>query len=227
MTPQQFINRISPDAMDSMRRTRVPASLTIAQAILESSWGESGLTKQANNLFGIKGLGPAGTVYMPTTEYVNGQKITVTASFRAYHSWKESIDDHSRLILEGTLSYPTRYHGVLDADYKTASYEIWRGGYATDPHYPDKLINLIERYELSKFDDQVKEEEAMLEQLKEQVQQLQAQVKQLEEQIPPPDWALPAYEYYKNQIDTPVGTRDFWRTLTVQWRKETGVIVNS
>lgn len=152
MTQQEFIAKIAPAAVADMRKTRVPASLTIAQAILESNWGKSGLTANANNLFGIKGTGPAGSVQMPTTEYVSGKPIKVNAAFRKYNNWAESIADHSALILKGTRDKPTRYHGVLGADYKTACHEIWKGGYATDPAYPQKLIGLIEQYGLAKYD---------------------------------------------------------------------------
>ncbi|RNB91981.1 mannosyl-glycoprotein endo-beta-N-acetylglucosamidase [Brevibacillus fluminis] len=158
MTPQSFITKIAPTAISDMRKTRIPASLTIAQAILESAWGESGLTKKANNLFGIKGTGMAGSVSMPTTEYLGKQAVATTATFRAYCSWDESIADHSALILNGTKDKPTRYHGVLGADYKTACQEIWKGGYATDPAYPRKLISLIEQYDLARFDVVVPEE---------------------------------------------------------------------
>lgn len=172
MVQQDFINRIAPLAMENMHLTDIPASLTIAQAILESNWGRSELTVRANNLFGIKGVGPRGSVTMESREFVQGRWVTVTTAFRAYHSWEESIRDHSDLLLNGTRSNPTRYHGVIGADYRTASYEVWRGGYATDPAYPEKLIQLIEQYGLWKFDEQVKEERRMLEDLKKQVERL-------------------------------------------------------
>ncbi|GED71383.1 hypothetical protein BRE01_50850 [Brevibacillus reuszeri] len=152
MTQQEFIAKIAPAAAEDMRRTRVPASLTIAQAILESNWGKSGLAVNANNLFGIKGTGTAGSVLMPTTEYVNKQPIKTNANFRKYNNWSESIANHSALILNGTRDKPTRYHGVLGVDYKTACYAIKDGGYATDPEYPKKLISLIEQHGLAKYD---------------------------------------------------------------------------
>ncbi|TPG74307.1 mannosyl-glycoprotein endo-beta-N-acetylglucosamidase [Brevibacillus laterosporus] len=152
MKPQDFIDKIAPGAVADMKKTKIPASLTIAQAILESAWGESGLTKQGNNLFGIKGTGPAGVCAMPTKENYNGQWTTITANFRAYNNWGESIADHSKLILNGTRDKPTRYHGVLGADYKTACHAIHKGGYATDPGYPGKLIGLIEKYGLATYD---------------------------------------------------------------------------
>ena len=83
-----FINRIAPMAVRDMQNTRVLASLTIAQAILESGWGESRLAQQANNLFGIK----VGSGW-------NGQSITMNSSqWRAYNSWEDSILDHSNLL---------------------------------------------------------------------------------------------------------------------------------
>lgn len=89
MTQQEFIAKIASAAVADMRRTRVPASLTIAQAILESNSGACGLTVKANNFFGIKGTGPAGSVALPTTEYVNSQPIKTTANFRKYNNWNE------------------------------------------------------------------------------------------------------------------------------------------
>ncbi|NTU28834.1 glycoside hydrolase family 73 protein [Brevibacillus sp. HB1.1] len=152
MTQLEFIAKIAPAAVADMKMTRVPASLTIAQAILESNWGKSGLTQKANNLFGIKGTGTAGHVTMPTKEFLAGKWIMIESNFRAYNSWAESIADHSRLILNGTRDKPNRYHGVLGADYKSACYAIWKGGYATDPDYPGKLVSLIEKYELHEYD---------------------------------------------------------------------------
>lgn len=155
MKQTDFIAKIASAAVEDMKRTGVPASLTIAQAALESSWGESGLTKKANNLFGIKGCGPAGSVKMPTTEYrADGTPYKIEADFRAYHNWSESITDHSALILNGTRDNPKRYHGALNTDFKTACHEISRGGYATDPKYPQLLIGIIEQYGLQRYDKQ-------------------------------------------------------------------------
>ncbi|MGG1879976.1 glucosaminidase domain-containing protein [Paenibacillus cisolokensis] len=133
MNPRDFIDKLAPIATEDMRRYGVPASLTLAQAILESNWGKSGLTQQANNLFGIKGTGPAGSVTMQTTEYRGQTPYRTNAQFRKYNNWQESVADHTKLILNGTKDKPNRYHGVLWADYKTAATEIWKGGYATDP----------------------------------------------------------------------------------------------
>ncbi|WP_152395005.1 glycoside hydrolase family 73 protein [Paenibacillus guangzhouensis] len=159
MDPQQFIARIAPMAVLSMYQTGIPASLTIAQAALESSWGSSSLTVKQNNLFGIKG----GNSSWTTTEYgPDGKPYTIKASFRAYASWQESIDDHAKLLLNGTRDNPTRYRKVVDADYRTAAQAVYQGGYATDPNYPKLLIQLIEQYHLYVYDATSTEEENTL-----------------------------------------------------------------
>ena len=84
--------------MAAQRKYGVPASVTIAQAINESGWGQSTLATRDHNLFGIKGAGPAGSDPLATQEYQNGQLVTSTSSFRVYNSTAESIDDHGNLL---------------------------------------------------------------------------------------------------------------------------------
>ncbi len=149
---QAFIDEIAPGAIDGYREYGILPSLTIAQAILESNWGKSHIE---NNLFGMKaGQGWKGkVVYRKTKEYTGGKWITVTAAFRAYDSFADSVKDHSRLL--ASLS---RYRAVLTAaDYKEAAMRVWQGGYATDPNYPAKLVKIIEAYGLDKYDQQAKE----------------------------------------------------------------------
>ena len=93
---QAFIGEIAPGAVAAQRRYGVPASVTIAQAIVESGWGQSPLATRDHNLFGIKGSGPAGSVPQQTQEYDNGQLVTITKFFRVYHNPAESIDDHGQ-----------------------------------------------------------------------------------------------------------------------------------
>lgn len=155
-TRQQFIQKIAPLAVEDMKKTKIPASLTIAQACLESADGNSGLTQKANNLFGIKGTGPAGSVEMPTKEYVNGKWITVNARFRKYHNWAESIEDHSKLLLNGTTWNRNLYRGAVGVDGKTAAVAVAKAGYATDPQYAQKLIAIMDRYNLYQYDEMAK-----------------------------------------------------------------------
>ena len=153
MTQEQkaFIERVGALAAADMRASGVLASLTIAQAILESGWGKSGLTVKANALFGIKaGRSWKGKVYSAKTQecYDGVTFTTVTALFRAYDSWAESVADHSAL-----LTGAARYKAVIgERDYKTACRAIKAAGYATDPKYPDKLIQIIESYGLTAYD---------------------------------------------------------------------------
>ncbi len=147
---QTFINKIAPLAIKDMGRTGVLASLTIAQAILESNWGKSGLTVKGKALFGIKaGSSWKGkTINMQTGEVFDGKSVTIQANFRAYGSWEESIADHSKLFT--TLA---RYQNLIGVtDYKRACMLVQKDGYATDPKYADKLINIIETYKLYEFD---------------------------------------------------------------------------
>lgn len=153
MTQEQkaFIERVGNLAAADMQKSGVLASLTIAQAILESEWGKSGLTVKANALFGIKaGTNWKGRVYSTKTQecYDGVNFTTVTALFRAYNSWEESVENHSAL-----LTGATRYKAVVgERDYKTACRAIKAAGYATNPNYADKLIQLIESYSLTAYD---------------------------------------------------------------------------
>jgi len=147
-----FIQKIASFAVADMKNTFIPTSLTIAQAALESNWGTSGLTQKGNNLFGIKGKGPAGSCTMLTTEHVKGKDIKVSAEFRAYNNWGESIADHTKLILNGVSWDRNKYKKVIGVDGKTAAQEIQKAGYATDPKYADKLISIMDAYNLYQYD---------------------------------------------------------------------------
>jgi peptidoglycan hydrolase-like protein with peptidoglycan-binding domain len=148
MTQTEFIETIGQAAQADMKRTGILASLTVAQACLESNWGKSGLATKGKNLFGIKGKGPAGSITMPTYEWERGQKIKINAAFRKYNTWAESIADHSALFLR--LS---RYKNLIgEKDYKRACQKVQQDGYATDPKYAANLISMIEKYKLYRFD---------------------------------------------------------------------------
>ena len=150
MTESQknFINTIAPMAVETMKKTGVLASLTIAQAILESGWGKSGLTLTSNNLFGIKGSYNGQSVNYPTKEWVNGQYISTTAQFKKYPSWTESLDDHADLFVR-----LERYHNLLGVtNYKEACRLVKEDGYATSPAYTEALISIIETYHLMDYD---------------------------------------------------------------------------
>lgn len=146
-----FIETISKLAMEDMAKTKILASLTIAQAILESGWGKSGLTVKANNLFGLKGKYNGAFHPSPTKEWRNNHYVDIIGEFKKYPSWKESVDDHSGLFYR--LPQYSNLRGCTD--YKLACKYIKDDGYATSPTYTESLINLIELYQLYLYDEEV------------------------------------------------------------------------
>jgi flagellum-specific peptidoglycan hydrolase FlgJ len=148
MDKQKFINLIKDGAIQAYKKYNILPSLTMAQAILESSWGKSA---PGNMLFGIKWTKDCGygAQLLWTTEFYNGKAQKVQAKFRKYKNFAESILDHAQLLLL------TRYKPVREAkSYKEACTQIQKCGYATDPKYADKLIALIEANNLQLYDVQ-------------------------------------------------------------------------
>ena len=145
---QAFIQEVAPGAIAAQREYGVPAAVTIAQAIDESGWGQSQLAAQDNNLFGIKGSGPAGSVMLPTQEFENGQWVTINAPFRAYNSVAQSINDHSLLLATGS---PYKQAMADRADPDVFANDL-TGVYATDPNYGASLISIMRLYNLYRFE---------------------------------------------------------------------------
>jgi flagellum-specific peptidoglycan hydrolase FlgJ len=148
----EFIESIGMAARAAPFADRVPASITIAQAILESDWGRSSLAHDARNYFGIKAQdrsGSAGYVVLPTLEYGDGEWYTVDAPFRAYASVADSVADHHRFLVENP-----RYRGALavGANAEAFAHALQRAGYATDPRYAAKLLAYMDLYDLYRYD---------------------------------------------------------------------------
>jgi flagellum-specific peptidoglycan hydrolase FlgJ len=150
----KFLDLASGLAINSYEKTDMSAALQTAQAILESGWGQSVpvdkySNKFSNNLFGIKGTGTDGSVISNTWEVYNGVVYRIDASFRAYNNVGESWQDHKNLLLKYS-----RYQIFRDVMYDDTlgAWSIRRAGYATDPNYPIKLMNIIEQYDLEKLD---------------------------------------------------------------------------
>lgn len=150
LSPSEFIGLFGPVARDSMKETGVPASVTLAQAILETGWGKSSIG-DAKNLFGIKGTGPAGTTNVHTQECYNGTYTTIKAGFRKYYTWQQSIDDHANLVSKGR--YKTAWDN-FQANHNADDFArgIHQAGYATSPTYSTNLINLMQKYNLYEWD---------------------------------------------------------------------------
>lgn len=146
MDKETFINSVKDGALLGFKQFHILSSLTIAQAALESGWGQF---KNGNNLFGSKwteGCGyPSETFY--TKEYINGQMQTVEDQFRVYPTLAESVYDHARILSQ------RKYSTVAQAnDYKEACNAIQHTGYVTDPNYASNLIKIIEANDLQRFD---------------------------------------------------------------------------
>ena len=145
---QAFISQVAPGAMAAQSRYGIPAAVTIAQAIDESGWGQSALAIRDNNLFGIKGSGPAGSDVLPTREFQNGQWVTTSAAFRVYHNVAQSIADHTELLATG----PSYQQAMADRHLPDAFATDLTGVYATDPQYGSNLIAIMRLYNLYRYD---------------------------------------------------------------------------
>jgi hypothetical protein len=155
-TAESFLAKIKPMVIADMKKSGILASLTAAQAFIESNKGNSGLTEKANNLFGIKGTYNGESVKMLTTEYYNGVAHKVYANFRKYPSWVESIADHSALF--NRLARYSNLRGCKD--WKLATKYVKDDGYATSPTYTSTLQNTILKYKLYEWDNEVIDEQS-------------------------------------------------------------------
>ena len=144
-----YITKFKDIAMDNMKVYGIPASIVLAQGILESGAGRGDLAITANNHFGIK-----------CHEGWNGESVkhdddAAQECFRKYDNVSESYKDHA-LFLTGRSRY-SKLFDFSKGDYKAWARGLKAAGYATDPKYPDKLISYIQRYKLHQYDDQVLE----------------------------------------------------------------------
>lgn len=156
---RNFFKAIIPLAVQDMIDNDILASLTIAQSVWEGGWGVGNIAIVANNIFGIMAA-PSweGKVYCTTTKqvydtYAAAKKGGGSRFFRAYDSWAESLEDHSKLFLSSD-----RYEVFIGLrDYKAACKYVYSTGYATSKNYPNELIGTIESHNLTLFDTIAKE----------------------------------------------------------------------
>ena len=176
----QILEKIGPLFKADQEKTGVLACVSMAQFLLESGWGTSKLATEANNGFGMKtslsgntwaGSTWKGEVYHKETQEwdatIGGYK-TITAPFRKYGSFAESIEDHSAYLLGAKKGSGFRYEGLKgETNYKKAFQIIKDGGYATSPTYVQNLCNVVEKNNLTKWnaDFVVKEETPKAEEL--------------------------------------------------------------
>lgn len=151
-----FLRLAVPAAQASQRKYGVPASVTIAQAILESSnalgWGRSQLATEANNFFGIKATdteNPDHYIELPTHEYLHNHIELIEAKFARYEDPAQSFDAHARL-----LAVAKRYESAMYAakDPELFCIRLQQCGYSTNPSYAVTLQKLIKEYDLAQYD---------------------------------------------------------------------------
>ena len=147
MTPsrQQYIEQYAEYAMEQMRRYGIPASVTLAQGIIESADGRSTLANTANNHFGVKGT--------YNGNYVLADDDRPNEKFKKYDSVGQSYEDHSKVLM--AQRYRKHTAGLAADDYRGWAAAIQRGGYASDKRYVSTLVSVIEGAGLQKYDKMV------------------------------------------------------------------------
>lgn len=140
---EEYIKEYAELAMKCQKEYQIPASITLAQGLLESNAGNSDLAKKCNNHFGIK----CGNSWYGRTMHKNDD--TYGECFRCYSSAKASYDDHAKFLKRERYAFLYDY---AITDYTSWAYGLKRAGYATDPQYPQKLIKIIETYHLYNYD---------------------------------------------------------------------------
>ncbi|OFI05494.1 Exo-glucosaminidase LytG precursor [Clostridium acetireducens DSM 10703] len=149
---KDFIQKISYGAKQTYYKYKVFPSVTIAQAILESAWGTSDKAIECNNLFGIKAdkSWTGSKKDFPTKEWVDGKVVNIVTGWRVYSSIEDSIEDHGKFLYSRPWYAKA---GVFEAqNYKEQIQSIHNAGYATDPNYASKVCEIIEKYDLWKYD---------------------------------------------------------------------------
>lgn len=138
---------VAEAAIGSKRRWNVPASVTVAQWVVESAWGAS-MPPGSNNPFGIKSGSSQNFVESPTHEVVNGETITITAKFRVFGSLEEAFDEHGRLL--ATSQYYA--NAMKQAANPEAFADALSGIYSTDPNYSGTLKWVMQNYHFNQYD---------------------------------------------------------------------------
>jgi len=185
---EAYINRYKAIAVSEMNKSGIPASITLAQGLLESGNGNSSLAREANNHFGIK----CNSDWKGPTTLRDDDKID--DCFRVYKSPEESFKDHTEFLKR------KRYASLFELnkdDYKGWAYGLKQAGYATNPRYAELLISLVERYGLDQYDrkenniEKIQREDRVLAQITEGIPE------EKKEEIAKPAVVMKIYEVKK------------------------------
>ncbi len=149
MTRSEFLRQAMEAAKTASAKSGFPAGITVAQAALESAWGQSRLSQDANNYFGIKGYGKYDQVSMPTHEVENGVLKVVTAEFAKFQSMAECFAARDQLISTSSFFAEARSCAGNAEAFARAIARHW----ATDPAYAEKLLAIYQRFKLNSLDE--------------------------------------------------------------------------
>lgn len=154
--PTAFLNKAAKEAVKAAKKYGTYPSVMIAQAIVESDWGQSALAVNANNLFGMKASGWSGPAYSAKTreEGKDGKSYYITAAFRKYNSFEESFEDNGKKLRNGVTWQPLRYQGAWleNANTYAEATKALTGTYATDSKYDVALDSRITSHNLNQYD---------------------------------------------------------------------------
>lgn len=139
MTKQEFVQQAIASALKSSAQSGMPAMVTVAQAALESNWGQSKLSQQANNYFGIKAHGKHERVEMSTHECTNGAMVEIKAEFAKYLSMEDCFVCRDGIIGRGAVYASAREKRGDEAGFIAEIAKHW----ATDPKYAQKLLSIL------------------------------------------------------------------------------------
>lgn len=149
MTRSDFLRQAMAAAKAASAKSGFPAGITVAQAALESAWGQSRLSREANNYFGIKAYGKRDRVAMPTHEVENGMVKAVTAEFAKFESMAECFVARDKLIATSSLFAEARACPANAEEFARAIAKHW----ATDPAYAEKVLAIHGRFKLQSLDE--------------------------------------------------------------------------
>ena len=148
MTKQEFLAAATRAALACSRTSRFPPGIAVAQAALESNWGQSKLARDAHNYFGIKAHGDHARVTFPTLEHIHGRDLRVSAAFARYDSMEECFADRDRLLATAQCYAGARACCGDPEAFARALAAHW----ATDPDYADKLLRVYRDNRLNELD---------------------------------------------------------------------------
>lgn len=214
MNTSEFITEIGEFAVLAMMRSRVLASISMAQAILESA---SGNHAPGNNFFGIKSTIEGTGQLLWTQEYMNGRWVQVQAWFRVYPDLEGCIEDHSDFLTVNTRYANAGFFSACDnLDYRAAAKALQTAGYATDPRYAQSLMTIIEDNKLYLFDKEAFNSMQIIDDLQKRVAALESRLAKTSA----PDWFITEFgpNALSGIVNDLTGDENFWRNTAVSLR---------